>query len=159
MSVADLGVMHGDFPKRALRHVLDWMDLHQDELLADWDAIQSGRPAQKIEPTELISHQNTYMKIWFCGSGPKVLKVRQDRAGLRGRPRLERLHADLPGRMGDDKEGIEQGADPLIRRHDPSELGIVRRDAINALPPAPRKLMVGLQLHTGHPHRRADVAI
>lgn len=46
------GVVHGDFPKRALRHVLDWMDLHQDELLADWDAIQSGRPAQKIEPLE-----------------------------------------------------------------------------------------------------------
>ena len=27
------GVVHGDFPKRALRLVLEWMDLHQQELL------------------------------------------------------------------------------------------------------------------------------
>ena len=46
------GVVHGDFPKRALRHVLEWLDLHQEELLADWDLIQAGRPANKIAPLE-----------------------------------------------------------------------------------------------------------
>ena len=25
------GIVHGDFPKRALRHVLEWVDLHQSE--------------------------------------------------------------------------------------------------------------------------------
>ncbi len=46
------GVVHGDFPKRALRHVLEWLDLHRQELFEDWDLIQSGRPANKIDPLE-----------------------------------------------------------------------------------------------------------
>ena len=46
------GVVHGDFPKRALRLVLEWLDLHTDELLEDWDLIQAGHPAKKIAPLE-----------------------------------------------------------------------------------------------------------
>ena len=46
------GVVHGDFPKRALRLVLEWLDLHQDELIQNWERIQSGQPAAKIEPLE-----------------------------------------------------------------------------------------------------------
>ena len=46
------GIVHGDFPKRALRHVLEWLDLHKDELLEDWSLIQSGEPANKITPLE-----------------------------------------------------------------------------------------------------------
>jgi hypothetical protein len=46
------GIVHGDFPKRALRHVLEWLDLHKDELLEDWELIQSGEPANKITPLE-----------------------------------------------------------------------------------------------------------
>ena len=46
------GIVHGDFPKRALRHVLEWLDLHKDELLEDWNLIQSGQPASKIPPLE-----------------------------------------------------------------------------------------------------------
>lgn len=30
------GVVHGDFPKRALRHVLEWLDLHQEERLENY---------------------------------------------------------------------------------------------------------------------------
>lgn len=48
----ETGVVHGDFPKRALRLVLEWMDLHQKELLKDWELLQAGRPANKIEPLE-----------------------------------------------------------------------------------------------------------
>jgi hypothetical protein len=48
----DSGVVRGDFPKRALRHVLEWLDLHQKELLEDWDLIQAGRPVNKIAPLE-----------------------------------------------------------------------------------------------------------
>ena len=61
----------------------------------------------------------------FAGAGQEFLKVRQDRASLCRRLRLKRLHADFPGHMGDDKEGFEQGANPLIRRHDPCILRIV----------------------------------
>lgn len=46
------GVVHGHFPKRALRLVLEWLDLHEDELLENWNLIQSGRRAKKIRPLE-----------------------------------------------------------------------------------------------------------
>jgi hypothetical protein len=46
------GVVRGEFPKRALRLVLEWLDLHADELLEAWDLIQAGRPAKKIPPLE-----------------------------------------------------------------------------------------------------------
>ena len=46
------GVVHGDFPKRALRHVLEWLDLHEKELTENWDLIQNGKPGKKIDPLE-----------------------------------------------------------------------------------------------------------
>jgi len=46
------GVVHGDFPKRALRHVLEWFDLHQEELLENWKLVQAGKPPYKITPLE-----------------------------------------------------------------------------------------------------------
>ncbi|MFZ4558535.1 MAG: DUF4160 domain-containing protein, partial [Pseudanabaena sp.] len=33
----ETGVVTGSFPKRALRHVLEWHDLHQSELMANWE--------------------------------------------------------------------------------------------------------------------------
>lgn len=47
-----IGVVHGNFPKRAIRLVLEWLDLHKDELHQAWDLIQAGQPVQKIEPLE-----------------------------------------------------------------------------------------------------------
>lgn len=46
------GVVHGDFPMRALRHVLEWLEIHQNELLEDWELVQSGQAAKKIDPLE-----------------------------------------------------------------------------------------------------------
>lgn len=46
------GVVHGDFPKRALRLVLEWLDLHKHELLEDWNLVRAGQPAKKIAPLE-----------------------------------------------------------------------------------------------------------
>jgi hypothetical protein len=46
------GIVRGDFPKRALRHVLDWLDLHEAELLETWNRIQAGKPTKKIAPLE-----------------------------------------------------------------------------------------------------------
>jgi hypothetical protein len=45
-------VVHGDFPKRALRLVLEWLDLHKEELLEDWHLVQAKLPANKIAPLE-----------------------------------------------------------------------------------------------------------
>src|SRR4249919_1820986 len=42
------GVVAGRFPGRALRLVLEWRDLHQDQLLANWDRLRAGEPPQAI---------------------------------------------------------------------------------------------------------------
>ena len=46
------GLVHGDFPKRGLRLVQEWLALHKNELLEDWELIQDGHPANKIAPLE-----------------------------------------------------------------------------------------------------------
>lgn len=46
------GIVNGSFPKRALRHVLEWLDLHKEELIEDWELIQEGKPVKKIQPLE-----------------------------------------------------------------------------------------------------------
>lgn len=46
------GVIEGKFPKRALKLVLEWLDLHKSELLANWNNAQAGQPLNNIEPLE-----------------------------------------------------------------------------------------------------------
>ena len=46
------GVVRGEFPKRALRAVLDWLDEHKMELLEDWDLAQQRKPLNPILPLE-----------------------------------------------------------------------------------------------------------
>jgi len=53
ISVAILtGVVEGDFPKRALRHVLEWYELHKDELMEDWELCRRSEMPNPIEPLE-----------------------------------------------------------------------------------------------------------
>lgn len=46
------GIEHlaGSLPTRQERLVLAWAEMHQEELLGDWRALQNGRPPVKIEP-------------------------------------------------------------------------------------------------------------
>ena len=46
----ETGIVQGRFPNRGIRQVLEWMGLHQDELLEDWDLAKSKRPLKKIAP-------------------------------------------------------------------------------------------------------------
>jgi hypothetical protein len=46
------GVVRGQFPKRALRAVLDWLDEHQDELMIDWYLATTRQPLKAIAPLE-----------------------------------------------------------------------------------------------------------
>ena len=46
------GIVEGRFPKRALRHVMEWYDLHKDELLNNWKLCQSNEAPVFIEPLE-----------------------------------------------------------------------------------------------------------
>lgn len=46
------GIVEGKFPKRALRHVLEWYELHKDELIENWHLCQSEKSPKPIEPLE-----------------------------------------------------------------------------------------------------------
>jgi len=48
----ETGVVTGKFPKRALKAVIEWYELHQDELMENWDAAMKRKPLFKIEPLE-----------------------------------------------------------------------------------------------------------
>ncbi len=48
----ETGVVQGRFPRRSLRHVLEWHDLHCDELLEDWALAAAGRSLRAIAPLE-----------------------------------------------------------------------------------------------------------
>lgn len=42
----------GSLPRRQRRLVEAWAELHQNELVADWERLQAGRPALPIDPLE-----------------------------------------------------------------------------------------------------------
>jgi hypothetical protein len=44
--------VNGQFPKRALAHVLEWSTLHQQELLDVWALARASRALPKIDPLE-----------------------------------------------------------------------------------------------------------
>ena len=46
------GVVEGKFPKRALQLVLEWYELHKEELLRNWEKMQRGEPPDLIPPLE-----------------------------------------------------------------------------------------------------------
>lgn len=46
------GAVHGKFPPRALRHVLEWTDLHRQELIENWQLARKGQPLKRIAPLE-----------------------------------------------------------------------------------------------------------
>ncbi|HEX4415973.1 MAG TPA: DUF4160 domain-containing protein [Lacipirellulaceae bacterium] len=48
----ETGAISGRFPRRAQAAVLEWNELHRDELLADWDRAREERPLERIEPLE-----------------------------------------------------------------------------------------------------------
>lgn len=43
-------IVEGFMPKRALKLVFEWMELHKIELLANWELAQYGELPKKIEP-------------------------------------------------------------------------------------------------------------
>jgi hypothetical protein len=43
-------IVEGFMPKRALKLVFEWMDLHKKELIDNWQLAQNGELPKKIEP-------------------------------------------------------------------------------------------------------------
>jgi len=46
------GTVHGEFPARALSLVLEWANLHQQELIENWELARQGQPFKRIAPLE-----------------------------------------------------------------------------------------------------------
>lgn len=44
------GIVKGEMPKRALKMIFEWLEIHQTELLRDWELAQNGEPLNRIEP-------------------------------------------------------------------------------------------------------------
>ncbi|MDA8410764.1 MAG: DUF4160 domain-containing protein [Treponema sp.] len=52
LALDDGEVLAGELPPRQLRMVQVWIDLHKDELLADWDLAVAGEEPYKIAPLQ-----------------------------------------------------------------------------------------------------------
>ena len=50
VNIRNLCVGEGALPRRAAQLVLDWAELHQNELLADWDLCQANQHPKPIDP-------------------------------------------------------------------------------------------------------------
>ncbi len=50
VNIQDGEILAGDLPKKQLRLVQAWIELHRDELLADWEIAITGEKPYKIDP-------------------------------------------------------------------------------------------------------------
>jgi hypothetical protein len=52
IDINTLEVRLGRLPRRALNLALDWAELHQNELRANWRLIEEGKPLNDVSPLE-----------------------------------------------------------------------------------------------------------
>jgi hypothetical protein len=50
--IETMRVNTGHLPRRAHSLVIEWADIHRDELLANWHRARRGEPLIKIEPLD-----------------------------------------------------------------------------------------------------------
>lgn len=50
INIIDGNIIVGEIPKKQLRLVQAWIELHRDELMADWELSISGLNPYKIDP-------------------------------------------------------------------------------------------------------------
>ncbi len=50
VNILDGEIINGTLPLRQLKLVLDWIEIHKDELLANWELCQNGEVPFKVEP-------------------------------------------------------------------------------------------------------------
>jgi hypothetical protein len=51
-SIEDSELLQGELPKNKTRLVQAWIEIHREDLLADWRMSVSGQPPQQIKPLE-----------------------------------------------------------------------------------------------------------
>ena len=50
VGIAEGDVLAGELPRKQLRLVQAWIELHRDELMADWELAANGELPYKIDP-------------------------------------------------------------------------------------------------------------
>jgi len=50
LGLPDFDILEGSIPASKFKLVQPWIEIHRDELMADWDLAVSGQPPYKIEP-------------------------------------------------------------------------------------------------------------
>lgn len=45
-------LIEGNLPRKQLKLVLAWTELHQDELMANWDLVMNGEEPFRIQPLQ-----------------------------------------------------------------------------------------------------------
>ena len=50
LSIPDGEILEGDMPKSKMKLLSAWIEIHQDELMANWQLAISGQQLYKIEP-------------------------------------------------------------------------------------------------------------
>ena len=48
--IQDCEILEGQIPARQLRLILAWVEIHRDELMANWELCQNGEKPFQIEP-------------------------------------------------------------------------------------------------------------
>lgn len=44
------GIVKGELPRKVLKDVFRWMDMHREELDDNWHRLQTGKEAKRISP-------------------------------------------------------------------------------------------------------------
>jgi Domain of unknown function (DUF4160) len=52
IEIGSWDILDGALPRRARGLVLDWAQLHQDELLENWDRARQSFPLNRVEPLQ-----------------------------------------------------------------------------------------------------------
>lgn len=50
INIQNIEIIEGELPKKQLRLVMAWIEIHQDDLLANWKLCQNGEKPFSIEP-------------------------------------------------------------------------------------------------------------
>ena len=50
VSIPDGDILEGSLPPSKMRLVMAWVEIHREELMADWELAVSGQQPYKIEP-------------------------------------------------------------------------------------------------------------
>jgi len=52
IAIEDGETLEGDLPRNKLKLVQAWLEIHREDVLADWSLAVRGLPPQKIKPLE-----------------------------------------------------------------------------------------------------------